>query len=403
MFSNRAERAHSAEKLMNYLFVLNGPTANRGCEGILLSTYDVVRSVDHQAKFINSSMGDGRCDTEPYLQLERMRHAGHPPRFSRDWVSWQVTKRFTARRFYFERFLPWADFVVSLGGDNYTLDYGVPDWLVDANERILGAGKKLVIWGASIGPFTSEPTLEKFMAERLKLAHAIVVRESRTQAYLAGLGVRRNVIRMPDPAFSLQTTVAIVPPDIEAMLIEGSIGVNLSPLLGRYRSNPDSWSDEAASWVAGLLDATDRPLLLIPHVMQDGNDDEAFMSALLKKLNRDPGRFRLLAARQFSACQLKHVISRLQLFVGARTHATIAAMSSNVPTISIGYSEKTHGINEDVFGSNRWVLDHRQVNAEMLVDKVRELIGESAAVRSQLSQLNAHYRMSIDEVRTLLR
>lgn len=49
--------------------------------------------------------------------------------------------------------------------------------------------------------------------------------------------------------------------------------------------------------------------------------------------------------------ELKGFISRCRLFVGARTHATIAAYSTCVPTLVAGYSVKARGIAKDLFGS----------------------------------------------------
>jgi polysaccharide pyruvyl transferase WcaK-like protein len=50
------------------------------------------------------------------------------------------------------------------------------------------------------------------------------------------------------------------------------------------------------------------------------------------------------------ARQVKWVISKCRYFIGARTHATVAAFSTGVPTISIAYSKKARGINRDIFG-----------------------------------------------------
>ena len=41
---------------------------------------------------------------------------------------------------------------------------------------------------------------------------------------------------------------------------------------------------------------------------------------------------------------IKGYISRCELFIGARTHATIAAYSTGVPTLVLGYSVKARGI-----------------------------------------------------------
>jgi colanic acid/amylovoran biosynthesis protein len=389
---------------MKHLFVLNGSTSNRGCEAILLSTYDILRSAFPNSEFINSSFPDNRVATTPYLNLPDLRHSPQPqPRnISLGGLAWQVAKRAKGYRFGHEAFLPWADVVYSLGGDNYTSDYSGPRGYFEANERILAAGKKLIIWGATIGPFDKDPALERYAGEHLRRVHRIVVRESLTQAYLQRIGVGDNVTLMPDPAFSLAPLKADVSAQTDAMLKDGVIGVNLSPLLARYRSQPERWMDEAARWIIGLLASFRHPVLLIPHVMQEGNDDYDFMNQLLGRIAAPPEKLQLLNAHEMSSRQLKDVIGRLRCFIGARTHATIAALSTNVPTLTIGYSTKAAGINQDIFGSRRWVLDHLTTDTESLVSKTKELLLEEAALRSCLENRNKNYRMRVDELRNII-
>ena len=50
--------------------------------------------------------------------------------------------------------------------------------------------------------------------------------------------------------------------------------------------------------------------------------------------------------------QLKGYIARCRFFIGARTHATIAAYSTFVPTLVLGYSIKSRGIATDLFGTD---------------------------------------------------
>lgn len=385
-----------------FLFVLNGPTSNRGCEAILLSTYQLLSGAYPEASFVNSSFRDPRVEKERYMQLPGLRHAAHPEMLSMQGVRWQIAKRIQGHAFNFERFLPWADYVLSLGGDNYSMDYGSARTYFDANERILTSGKKLVIWGASIGPFDKDPVLERYAAEHLKRLHKLVVRESRSKSYLESLGVRNNVVLMPDPAFSLGSENVVLPQQIETMLDAGAIGINLSPLLARYRPEPAYWVEEAAKWVDTLAASTKYPILLIPHVMQPGNDDAAFMAEIMARISANSGRLQLLAGDRMSSKQLKYVISRLRCFVGARTHATIAALSKNVPTLSIGYSIKARGINEDLFGSDRWVVEHLNLATQGFVDKVKELLAEETTVRATLIQRNQTYRMNSAAIRNLL-
>ena len=49
--------------------------------------------------------------------------------------------------------------------------------------------------------------------------------------------------------------------------------------------------------------------------------------------------------------ELKGCISRCRFLVAARTHASIAAYSTGVPTLVAGYSVKARGIARDLFGT----------------------------------------------------
>ena len=79
--------------------------------------------------------------------------------------------------------------------------------------------------------------------------------------------------------------------------------------------------------------------------------------------------------------KLKGYISKCSFFVGARTHSTIAAYSSNIPTLVIGYSVKSKGIAKDLFGTYKgYVLpvqklasENSLVDAYMRIMKMRSL------------------------------
>ena len=53
----------------------------------------------------------------------------------------------------------------------------------------------------------------------------------------------------------------------------------------------------------------------------------------------------------YTSKQLKYIISNCRTVIAARTHASIAAYSSNIPTLVLGYSVKSKGLALDLFGS----------------------------------------------------
>lgn len=60
-----------------------------------------------------------------------------------------------------------CDALLVIGGDNITLDYGIESliWHIRLAQHAQRMGKKMMVWGASIGPFSTEPVIEKFAAD----------------------------------------------------------------------------------------------------------------------------------------------------------------------------------------------------------------------------------------------
>src|SRR3546814_3617105 len=105
------------------------------------------------------------------------------------------------------------------------------------------------------------------------------------------------------------------------------------------------------------------------------------MTKMLDELG-DLGRAVTIMPSTFNASQIKGVIANLRFFIGARTHATIAGMSSTVPTISISYSIKARGINRDLFGDLPVVLDNPSLNLQPLTEKLSLLDRMSTRLNS---------------------
>jgi polysaccharide pyruvyl transferase WcaK-like protein len=87
-----------------------------------------------------------------------------------------------------------------------------------------------------------------------------------------------------------------------------------------------------------------------------------------------------------SAGQLKGAIARCRFFVGARTHSTIAAFSSGVPTIAIGYSQKARGICRDLFDNEDYLVPTRELTAQALASSFERLVRGEDHIRGLLAE-----------------
>ncbi len=106
-----------------------------------------------------------------------------------------------------------------------------------------------------------------------------------------------------------------------------------------------------------------------------------------------------------NAEQLKGYIARCRFMVAARTHASIAAYSSQVPTLVVGYSVKAHGIATDLFGtSENYVLPVQSLeNDEYLANSFLYLKENEAEILAQYSQTMPQYIQKVVHLKDYLK
>ncbi len=280
------------------------------------------------------------------------------------------------------------DCVLSIGGDNFTLDYNALNWFVSMGVRVFPTGIPFVIWGASIGPFTEQPKVENRMRSFLKQVSLITVRESVSAEYLTSLGIGDNVVRVWDPAFALEPR-AYNGPETEFLKTGDTVGFNISGLVAKWypQQNMDAMLNEAQAFVEKVI-GDGMQVLLIPHVYRVngdiGENDVAILEILKNKITKYPNRVVLLPG-QLTARELKWCIAQCRFFIGARTHATIAAISSGVPTIALAYSQKARGIWRDVFGHEDYLLLIKQFSRQTLEEKYRLMLRNESEIRHDLA------------------
>jgi colanic acid/amylovoran biosynthesis protein len=285
-----------------------------------------------------------------------------------------------------------CDAMLLIGGDNITLDYGIENLLFQIRfvQYAQRTGKKVMLWGASVGPFTAEPAIEKFVASFLRSIDYVTVRETISHQYLASIGIVANAALAVDGAFVMSPQPFDTTPFWPASPGNGVLGFNISPLIQKFRpadEPPELLQREVADFIKTTLDSSDASILLVPHVDPlDGatnNSDSHYMRQIMTMVNDTTGRLSI-APGNLNAAQLKYVLSQCTYFIGARTHATIAALSCLVPTVSIAYSIKAKGLNRDLFGDEKMVLETPDVNRESLIEHFRLLTEGSAAIGDTL-------------------
>ena len=273
-----------------------------------------------------------------------------------------------------------TDVALSVGGDNYCYNgTEIYSWLNRAYHK---AGIKTVLWGCSVEP---EVAAKKAIAEDLANYNLIVTRESIT--YEAVKQVQKNTVLSPDPAFFMKPLKC----EVDARLKAGNvIGINASPHILKCESASGMAYENYKQLIRYILSETNATIALVPHVVWSSNDDRKVLRQLYDDFDRDP---RLVLVEDHTAPELKYIISQCSFFVGARTHATIAAYSSCVPTLVVGYSVKARGIARDLFGTeDGYVLPVQSLNESgQLTQTFRELYEKRMSVESHLQKIAPDY------------
>ena len=151
-----------------------------------------------------------------------------------------------------------------------------------------------------------------------------------------------------------------------------------------------------------ILENTDMNVALIPHVIWEDNNDDRKPSKFLYDKFKDTNRVVLI---EDDNCEvLKGYISRCKFFIGARTHSTIAAYSTCVPTLVVGYSIKAKGIAKDIFGTyENYVIPVQNLkNKDDLLKSFKWIEDRESSIKEYMDKFIPSYKeKSLDAAKEL--
>lgn len=387
---------------MKYYFPIHLDGGNRGCEAIAKGTSLILgHDKSDLIGYCRNVNLDRRLGIDKFVTLEKShqrtliekiifklyRMIVHDETKRRSLLYYQEYHRFLNK-------MTKNDVMVSTGGDmmcygnnqvNYTTDY------------LYKRGVKGILWGCSIGENNLTP--EKLRS--LGLFSLIYARETLTQEVLANHGIK-NVVVYPDPAFVLQPEVCELP----VCFSNGDvIGINLSNfVMGGYSLNTE-FAHEVKTLINYILNETAYKILLIPHVLWEGQDDRIVCKAINELFKNE--RISVLESDKLNYCQIRYVIQHCSIFIGARTHSVISAYSTCVPAIAIGYSIKSRGIAKDVGMSDWTVVDSKKIKKGALLNAFINMVKEEQKIKGiLLSSMDSYkqktFRIS-DEISKIVR
>lgn len=329
---------------MKYILYGNGSSGNHGCEAIVRGTVQLLRLNPTQVRIQSMNPQE-----DIFYGLDKLGKifparsvAKRNYRFWNAYVQLKLLGQYTALDGLqylsgIHEASEFCDIALSLGGDNYC--YSNTELYAYLNRAYRKQGIRTVLWGCSIEP---DVVAKRSVAKDLARYNLIVARDSIT--FHAIKNVQENVILSPDPAFFMGTKPCALDPRFDATNV---IGINVSPMIIDCEKHSGITYENYSELIHYILSDTDAMIALIPHVVWPSNDDRKVLQQLYDDFKHDS---RIIFVEDHSAPELKFIISQCCFFIGARTHASIAAYSSCIPTLVVGYSVKARGIARDIFG-----------------------------------------------------
>jgi len=364
---------------MKKVLFMHGGSGNHGCEAIVRTTSKLFGGPKDTVLWSSSleedqKYGTVKCFEETVVseQINRFSKSYFESLFKR-----KVLHNASANMQIFLRDQFKGNIAVSVGGDNYCYPWSAKQ-AVELNTEIRKHAMLTALWGCSV----DKDSITKTVCQDLSRFDLITARESLTFDILKD--INPNTVKVADPAFLLAREDLPLPD----RFIEGkTIGINISPMIFDYADNKEVLHKNFRNMITFLLKETDMNICLIPHVVWPYNDDFAIIQKLYNEYRETE---RITYIKDGNCMQLKGYIARCRFFIGARTHATIAAYSSIVPTLVIGYSIKSKGIAIDLFGTDegyvipvndltisdmfvkqcKWLIDNEEEQKELLTKTI---------------------------------
>lgn len=379
------------------IMYMHAGSGNHGCEAIVNS---VCHMVNEQVTLISYYGNEDQkyslkdlCDiiSERRFEDHRLFH-----------ILYYIYRKVTGDRESFIRYrygnvfkekeLPLA---ISIGGDNYCYENMLSDLRL-ANSAFNRRGTKTVLLGCSIEPELLDRS--DIMSDLMKY-HTIIARESITFEALRNMVSKQRektennqalpqILCFPDPAFTLGKRELPMPMGFA----EGNtVGINISPMIRDNESKAGIAMESYKALIDHIIENTDMQIALIPHVIWDRNDDRKPLHELYDVFCNTG---RVIEIPDGTCEELKGYISCCRFFVGARTHATIAAYSTCVPTLVVGYSVKARGIARDLFGTEEnLVLPIQHLKgSEELIESFQWLVAHECEIRTKLQDIMPGYK-----------
>lgn len=339
---------------------------NKGCEALTYSFVNMlIECYGNDLKIVNFSYGGFGMFPEKYPEIDFLIRR---PKIKNpiDWI--KIKKEMAGLDIIFD---------VTFG-DGFSDIYGKM-WNFTTNmlkQLAIKSKKPLILLPQTYGPYKNF-LLKKWAEQLVKNSYAAYSRDT-ASAREMNLKCKDKIRVITDMAFGLPYNKTMYSIDKTRV----NVGINVSALLwdsayakdNRFGLNVDYYT-YITSLIEKLLETDKYVVHLIPHVIAKNhyNSAENDLRPCKEVKNRFSDNDKVICAPAFKTpIEAKSYIANMNIFIGARMHATIGAVSAGVATIPFAYSKKF----KTMFGNlgYKYVIEARDVDTDTALKQTEDWI-----------------------------
>ena len=385
-----------SKKNPKILIIGTGSLLNYGCEAIVRGTYEILKAHMPDCRIFVAS---DDLDYDRRILPEDIELVTYKRRFS----PYRIFKGILRRVFHIgngsavrmnTNIGKKYDIVLSAGGDNYceapdgSLYYLLLD-LMTIGRKAHDKGKKYILWGASVGPFSEQN--ENIVIKNLGLTDAICTREELSYNYLSRFSeTKAQTHLVADPAFCMRP---VAYEDFTRESGKTYIGLNISILAIAHSKIRDhnAFIKTFAQRCDAYLDAHPQTVfVLIPHVQQTAaQDDYTALKPLLSNIEHKEQC--VLIPKGIGSAKTKGLVSQLDLLMAARMHCCVAGISTATPTMFIAYSNKGRGMAEYAYGHQQYNIEVKEMITDKMDATLDMMLEKKEEIKAHLEQQHERF------------
>lgn len=269
-------------------------------------------------------------------------------------------------------------FISITQGDSFADIYGLKHFIMCWIDQYVATLQKvpLIMGPQTYGPF--ENRISRYLAiNLLNKASCIFTRDELSTKYLQRIKIKKEILTYTDLAFGISV-------ENFKLQTKKNVGINISGLLWPEKIEKTPTNFTLVGDYRKLMRHTIEYLIknghtihLISHVTSDYPVCQMLAKDYPEVICVDP----------FSnPKEAKSYIAAMELFIGARMHAAIAAFSTGVPLIPISYSRKFQGLFQGL--DYNICIDIRNDATELCISKITSYIDNISDLKKQVLEGN---------------